>query len=108
MNIATLQDKKLSELKDLARGMSLHGFSAMRKQDIIYMILEARADAVAGASSPAGDNSKSRRPDSDQRPKSGRAKDTGRNGDNDPESATDQQSNGRSASEAQDDKGESS
>ncbi len=48
MKIADLQGKKLAELKEIARGMNLHGYSAMRKQDIIYLILEARAEAVAG------------------------------------------------------------
>jgi transcription termination factor Rho len=48
MKIAELQDKKLPELKDIAKQMNLGGFSAMRKQDLIYLILEAKAEAAAG------------------------------------------------------------
>ena len=48
MKISTLQEKKLSDLKDLARELNLTGFSNMRKQDIIYLILEAQAEAVSG------------------------------------------------------------
>jgi len=50
MKIAELQDKKLPELKDMAKEMNLSGASTMRKQDLIYAILEARAEAVAGNS----------------------------------------------------------
>ncbi len=48
MKISTLQEKKLSDLKDIAKGMNLSGVSSMRKQDIIYLILEAQAEAAAG------------------------------------------------------------
>ncbi len=48
MKIADLQEKKLAELKDIARDMNLSGFSTLRKQDLIYLILEAQAEAVAG------------------------------------------------------------
>ncbi len=47
MRIADLQEKKLSDLKDLAKDMGLAGFSTLRKQDLIYLILEARAESVA-------------------------------------------------------------
>ncbi len=49
MKIADLQDKKLPELKQIAKQMNLGGFSAMRKQDLIYLILEAKAEAAAGS-----------------------------------------------------------
>lgn len=49
MKIAELQDKKLPELKQIAKQMSLGGVSAMRKQDLIYAILEAKAEAAAGS-----------------------------------------------------------
>ncbi len=49
MKIAELQDKKLPELKEIAKRMNLGGVSAMRKQDLIYLILEAKAEAAAGS-----------------------------------------------------------
>lgn len=49
MKIAELQDKKLPELKQIAKQMNLGGVSAMRKQDLIYAILEAKAEAAAGS-----------------------------------------------------------
>ncbi len=53
MKIADLQGKKLAELKDIARTMNLTGFSALRKQDLIYLIIEAQANAVAGSGNGA-------------------------------------------------------
>jgi transcription termination factor Rho len=50
MKIADLQDKKLSELKDLARELGLSGYSSLRKQDLIYRILEAQAEEAASGS----------------------------------------------------------
>jgi transcription termination factor Rho len=58
MKISDLQEKKLSDLKDIARDMGLSGVSQMRKQDIIYAILEAQAEAVA---SNGGDPARARR-----------------------------------------------
>ncbi|NBC16592.1 MAG: transcription termination factor Rho [Bacteroidetes bacterium] len=58
MKIADLQDKKLSELKDLARELGLSGYSSLRKQDLIYRILEAQAEEAATG------GSKRRRPSS--------------------------------------------
>ena len=49
MKISTLQEKKLDELRAMARDMDLSGYSKLRKQDLIYRILEAQAE---GASSP--------------------------------------------------------
>ena len=48
MKISVLQEKKLDELRDIARDMGLGGYSGMRKQDLIYLILEAQAEAAAG------------------------------------------------------------
>ena len=39
MKITDLQDKKLSDLKDLAKNLGLSGYSHLRKQDLIYRIL---------------------------------------------------------------------
>lgn len=47
MNIIELQGKKLSELKNMARDMGLAGWTALRKQDLIYFIIEHQAAAVA-------------------------------------------------------------
>ena len=49
MKISTLQEKKLDELRTIAREMNLSGYSKLRKQDLIYRILEAQAE---GASAP--------------------------------------------------------
>src|SRR5690625_52347 len=48
MKISDLQEKKLADLKDLARNIGLTGVSGLRKQDLIYQILEAQAEAAAG------------------------------------------------------------
>ena len=48
MNIHDLQQKKLPELKEIARGLGLSGYSQSRKQDLIYRIIERNAEAVAG------------------------------------------------------------
>ena len=48
MKISTLQQKKLDELREIAQGLNLTGTSKMRKQDLIYRILEAQAEAQAG------------------------------------------------------------
>jgi transcription termination factor Rho len=47
MKISTLQDKKLDELRDIARDLDLSGYSKLRKQDLIYRILEAQAEGAA-------------------------------------------------------------
>jgi transcription termination factor Rho len=48
MKISDLQDKKLADLKDMAKNMGLSGVSALRKQDLIYQIIEAQAEKQAG------------------------------------------------------------
>jgi len=47
MKISTLQEKKLDELRDIARELDLAGYSNLRKQDLIYRILEAQAEGAA-------------------------------------------------------------
>jgi transcription termination factor Rho len=48
MRIADLQEKTISDLKEIARQMNLSGFSTLRKQDLIYLILEAQAEVASG------------------------------------------------------------
>ncbi len=52
MKISTLQDKKLDELRDIARELDLSGYSDLRKQDLIYRILEAQAEGAASGDEP--------------------------------------------------------
>jgi len=47
MKISTLQEKKLDELRAIARDLDLSGYSELRKQDLIYQILEAQAEGAA-------------------------------------------------------------
>ena len=54
MKISDLQSKKLADLKNLARDMKLKGVSTLRKQDLIYRILEHRANAVVEGLPSAG------------------------------------------------------
>ena len=62
MKISVLQEKNLADLKGIARDMGLTGYSTLRKQDLIYLILEAEAEAAAGGS---GARSRSRRSEAD-------------------------------------------
>jgi len=59
MKISTLQEKKLDELREIARELDLSGYSDLRKQDLIYRILEAQAEGAASdeeeAQQPSGD-----------------------------------------------------
>jgi len=52
MKISTLQDKKLDELREIARELDLSGHSNLRKQDLIYRILEAQAEGAASGDAP--------------------------------------------------------
>ena len=45
MDIAELADKKLTELRDVARDMEVVGYSNMKKQNLIYEILRSNAEA---------------------------------------------------------------
>ena len=44
MNAAELKNKKISELVDLAEKLEIDGYSAMRKQELIFAILKAQGD----------------------------------------------------------------
>jgi transcription termination factor Rho len=52
MKISTLQDKKLDELREIARELDLSGHADLRKQDLIYRILEAQAEGAAAGDTP--------------------------------------------------------
>ena len=43
MNIASLNEKKISELQQIARRLGVRDYSDLRKRDLIYQILEANA-----------------------------------------------------------------
>lgn len=45
LNVKELQDKTISELIDFAHELKIEGASGMRKQELIFAILEARAEA---------------------------------------------------------------
>jgi transcription termination factor Rho len=47
MNITSLKEKKVSELQRIARDLNIQGYSDLRKQDLIYRILEVLAEADA-------------------------------------------------------------
>jgi transcription termination factor Rho len=42
-DIIELNNKLLEELKDIARGLSIPKYDAMKKQDLIYQILDYQA-----------------------------------------------------------------
>ncbi len=44
MDIATLESKTLTELRDLAREQDLRGYSMLKKQDLMLRLLEAQAE----------------------------------------------------------------
>ena len=44
MNIIELKEKKISELNKLARQLNVEGSSGMRKQDLIFAILQAQTE----------------------------------------------------------------
>jgi transcription termination factor Rho len=44
LNIAELKDKKISELNRLARDLNINGVSSLKKQDLIFKILQAQAE----------------------------------------------------------------
>ena len=45
MNISSLQRKKVAELQQIARDLDIQDYSHLRKEDLIYQILEANAEA---------------------------------------------------------------
>ena len=44
MDIETLKDMKVSELNKLAKDFSINGISGLRKQELIFKILQAQAE----------------------------------------------------------------
>ena len=44
VEIARLKDMKIPELNKLARGLNVNGFSGLKKQDLIFKILQAQAE----------------------------------------------------------------
>jgi transcription termination factor Rho len=44
VNIAELEQKKLDELRDMARHMEVSGYSRLKKTDLIFRLLQARAE----------------------------------------------------------------
>jgi transcription termination factor Rho len=44
MNLAELKEKKIGELVKLARKVKVEGFSSMRKQELIFALLQAQAE----------------------------------------------------------------
>jgi transcription termination factor Rho len=44
MNLAELKEKKIGELVKLARKLKVEGFSSMRKQELIFALLQAQAE----------------------------------------------------------------
>lgn len=44
MNLAELKTKKIGELVKLARNLKVEGYSSMRKQELIFAMLQAQAD----------------------------------------------------------------
>ncbi|MEF8864756.1 MAG: transcription termination factor Rho [Salinibacter sp.] len=65
MKISTLQDKKLDELHEIARELDLTGYSSLRKQDLIYRILEAQAEGAASGTEPEADATEASSPSDD-------------------------------------------
>ena len=52
MTIAVLEQKKVSELHEIARRLGIQGFADLRRRDLIYEILGAEAEADAADLSP--------------------------------------------------------
>ena len=52
MNITALEQKKVSELHEIARVLGIEGYADLRRRDLIYEILGAQADAEADAAEP--------------------------------------------------------
>jgi len=69
MKISELQAKKISELRELARELGLTGYSTLRKQDLIYRILEAQAEAEAGRPNGAARRAATTQESTDMAPK---------------------------------------
>ncbi|MFA5431066.1 MAG: Rho termination factor N-terminal domain-containing protein, partial [Candidatus Omnitrophota bacterium] len=44
MNITKLKEMKITELNKLAKELNINGFSGIRKQDLIFKVLQAQAE----------------------------------------------------------------
>ena len=44
VDIVKLQEMTISELSNIARNLGLTGYSSLRKQDLIFRILEAQTE----------------------------------------------------------------
>ncbi|HQF71338.1 MAG TPA: Rho termination factor N-terminal domain-containing protein, partial [Promineifilum sp.] len=45
MDIGELESKKLSELRDIGRDMKIAGHTTMKKQDLVFRIMQADAES---------------------------------------------------------------
>ena len=45
MDIGELESKKLSELRDIGRDMKIPGYTTMKKQDLVFRIMQADAES---------------------------------------------------------------
>ena len=43
MNIAELETKTISELRDIARDLELSGYTTLKKQDLVFRLLQAQS-----------------------------------------------------------------
>jgi transcription termination factor Rho len=66
MKISTLQDKELDELRIIARKLDLQDAASLRKQDLIYRILEADAEASADPTQRNGNPEEAVKPGDDE------------------------------------------
>ncbi|NNF58519.1 MAG: transcription termination factor Rho [Rhodothermaceae bacterium] len=57
MNILSLQEKRISELQQIARRLGVGNYADLRKRDLIYEILEANAEAGANAPDQSNESS---------------------------------------------------
>ena len=44
MNIVELKDRKISELTDMAKGFNIDGAAGMRRQDLVFALLQAKIE----------------------------------------------------------------
>ncbi|MEM0963292.1 MAG: transcription termination factor Rho [Bacteroidota bacterium] len=62
MNITALEQKKVSELHDIARRLGIESYRDLRRRDLIYAILGAQADAEAETPTAVSDDRPTIRP----------------------------------------------
>ncbi|MBV8695377.1 MAG: Rho termination factor N-terminal domain-containing protein, partial [Ktedonobacteraceae bacterium] len=44
MNIAELETKTLSELREIARDLELSGYTTLKKQDLVFRLLQSHTE----------------------------------------------------------------